>query len=112
MSHFIRRPWTMVAIAIATMGSMFGGHAKTGGMQAGVFNAGGERANLDPSRPTPAAQKSNSQAKLRDLNFHRGGGKRRQTWRGVRCSVAQGKRNARKRRNVLRHRKHWKQARR
>lgn len=97
--------------ALAALGGMLQGQ-NIGAPEVDITKAAAERLNLDPSRPTPATQKSNSQAKLRDLSFHRGGGKRRPTWKGTPCSVAQGKRNARKRRHVLRHRKHWKQARR
>ena len=62
----------------------------------------------DPSRPTPACQQS--QAKLRDLFFRRNPGNRRPTYKGLSMSVAQGKRLAKKRRNIQRHKKQWKDA--
>jgi hypothetical protein len=62
-------------------------------------------------RSSPAPLRTSNLAKLRDLNFFRGGSRRRHhSFTGVPCSVAQGKRNARKARNRLRHKKHWKQA--
>lgn len=111
----LRRSHLPIAI-LAGLGAL------AGGFQQGVadvaraheiqrLSAGSGLLVMDPSRPSPAPRTSSNLAKIRDLDFFRGrGGPRRRSFIGVPCSVAQGKRNARKVRNRQRHKKQWKRA--
>lgn len=98
-----RKPFMLVSLAIA---AAFGGAIQGGGSypgQAGMKTLGPElRAAAD--RPgTP--QRTVSVAKAHRLDFFRGkAGKRRHTYKGIGMTVAQGKRMARKRAGVRKHR--------
>lgn len=104
---YYRRPLHMVSLAVLASLAGLGGFSQGGAALKGVDVMRAGLQNADPARPTPARPSSNL-AKLRSLDFLRGGHGPRHAYTGVRMSVAQGKRMARKKRNVQRHKKHWK----
>ena len=94
----------VLAAVAASMGGIFGAGAPGTGVGLESQRATNPNSS-DPARPVAATVTSNS-AKLRDLSFSRVR-KHRHSYKGVGMTVAHGKRLATKRRNRLRHKKHW-----
>lgn len=110
-----RTPIGLVIAGLAAVGGMFGQggmpvEMRPSGETLRAFGYGGvfhlQQTPFSPSKNTRA-----NLAKIRDLNFFRGGAYRRgHHYKGIRMSVAEGQRRAQKVRNRQRHKKQWKKA--